>query len=128
MVDASLITQLRRMIAEPTTTTYSDAVLSEIILAHPLIDSSGNFPDEDDWTATYDLNAAAADVWDEKAAGLASDYDFNADGASFSRSQAYEQASHMARKYRSRRSAVTIRLIKAPKEADSIDFTEEDDE
>ncbi len=69
-------TQLRRMIAEPTKRHYDDTALDTIIEQHPLHDLNGNHPyTEDssgnlitnpDWTATYDLNAAAADIWLEK--------------------------------------------------------------
>ncbi len=64
-----------------------------------------------DWTATYDLHAAAADIWEEKAAILSADYDFTADGATLARSQAYEQAMKQARYHRSRRSPKTITQI-----------------
>jgi hypothetical protein len=47
-------------------------------------------------------------VWEEKAAELAGDYDFAADGAKFDRSQAYEQARGRARWYWSRRSLKTV--------------------
>lgn len=109
---AADIASVRRMVAEPTTATYSDATLTTIIERYPLPDASNELPmDEDgttvnsEWVATYDLNAAAADVWMEKAAALAGGYDFTADGATFNRSQAMKQAREMASFYRSRRYA-----------------------
>lgn len=115
---AADIARLRRMVAESGTTNgYTDTVLSDAILRYPVADVHGETPvDEDgyantEWVAIYDLNAAAADVWTEKAATLASGYDFNADGGSYSRSQAHAQALKMATYYRSRCYARNTRLV-----------------
>ena len=120
------------MVGEPTTTTYSDALLSTFIDRYPLMDELGTDPytwtlesgvptqtDNESWIATYDLAAAAADIWQEKAAGLAALYDFSADGGDYKRSQACQAAERMARFYRSKRSMKSIRLIKDPAEAES---------
>lgn len=53
---------------------------------------------------SYDLNAAAADGWNEKAAAAAARFSFSADGASFSRSDEYKAYESMARLYGSRSS------------------------
>lgn len=106
--DAAMVARVRRLAAEPTTDTYSDSDLEEIIERYPLLDAEGNDPDDSEWTATYDLNLAAAEVWDEKAAALAGYYDFSADNASFKRSQAYQQALSQATRLRARRSAVSV--------------------
>jgi len=125
---AAQIARLRRMVNEPTTTTYSDTTLAEYIEAYPLLDERGEEPytwdtatepptkeDNDNWIATYDLAAAAADVWQEKAAAPAEDFDTNADGADLKRSQAYEQCMKQARYYRSRRAVRTITLYPSPR-------------
>jgi hypothetical protein len=117
---AADIARLRRMAAEPTTTTYTDAVLSTTIERYPVRDADGLAPTDTDWTATYDLNSAASDVWSEKAAALASAFDFTADGADFKRSQAAQQAQSMASYYRSRRYARGVPLA-----ADINDDSEE---
>jgi hypothetical protein len=109
------VAEVRRKAAEPLTTNYADTVIVSYIERYPLIDSAGALPDETDWVPTYDLNAAAADIWDEKAAALAVQYDFQADGGSYHRSQAYAQAMQQARYYRSRRAAGTRTLIAVPK-------------
>ncbi|MEJ5222843.1 MAG: hypothetical protein WHV44_00185 [Anaerolineales bacterium] len=103
---------------------YPDSTLVSIIEQYPLPDANGLFPEEDGWTPRYDLNAAAADVWAEKAAGLAGQYDFSADGASFQRSQAYEQAMKQARYYRSRRALHTVKSQAYPKLKDISDDTQ----
>jgi hypothetical protein len=130
---AAQIAQLRRMCGLLVgDITYTDTVLGGYIEAYPLLDERGEQPytwdsstepptqdANDSWVATYDLNAAAADVWEERASALAANYDFSADGASFSRSQAYEQYMSRVRYHRSRRSAKTATLVKWPDERDN---------
>ena len=114
---ATMISDLRDYVAEPTTTTYSDAQLARVIELYPLIDSTGYEPDEDSWTATYDLNAAAANIWGRKASALAAMYDFSADGGKFNRSQLYKQAKEQARYYGSRRMPSSL-SVQRPRDAE----------
>lgn len=119
---AAQLAQLRRMVAEPTTTTYSDALLTTIIESYPCLDDNGEMPFywsaavppaqvvNELWVAVYDINAAASSIWQEKAAVPAADFDLNADGASYTRSQVYEQAMKQARFYASKRRGGTITL------------------
>jgi hypothetical protein len=135
---AAQIAQFRRMINEPLTTTYSDANLAAYIEAYPTLDVRGElpvlYPDDDGllstttpptpyvnpiWIPTYDLCAAASDIWAEKAGIAAADYDMSADGANLSRSQAYSQAMQQSRYWRSRRRAGTLTLKPAPKPSDN---------
>lgn len=108
------ITRLRRMINELGTTPYSDTLLAEFIERYPVTDPDGNTPDESDWTATYDLHAAAADVWQEKAAKVAADYSFSADGNSLQRSQVYEQYMNQVRYHSARRKVRFVKHEQAP--------------
>ena len=118
---AAMIAKVREMTNEVAPTTYRDAQITTIIERHPIIDERGVEPyewdtstvpptqdDSDSWLPTYDLNAAAADVWDQKAAAAAADYDYSADGANLRRSQVYEQYRRQAAYYRSRRAPRTI--------------------
>jgi hypothetical protein len=127
-VTAAQILQVRRMAAELTATTYSDAAITAFIEAYPVMDERGEEPytwdtsttpptqdENDDWIDTYDLNAAAADIWEEKAAVWAAKYDFTADGGTYHRSQGFEQAQKMARHYRSRRQPGTRTMVMRPK-------------
>ncbi len=50
----------------------------------------------------YDMNAAAADAWDLKAASYAAKFDFNVDGGSYQQSQQYQQAIAIAKQYRAK--------------------------
>jgi hypothetical protein len=101
------IDRLRRMVAEPTSDTYTDAMLEDYLTRYPLPDSDGEL-------TLIDFNLAAAQVWEEKAAAAASDYDFSADGGSYQRSQAYQQMMATARGFRSRRKTSALVLTAQP--------------
>ncbi len=58
----------------------------------------------------YDMNAAAAAVWRDKAAYVAMSYDFSADGHSMSRSQMQKQYLQMADLYASKAAPVQVRM------------------
>lgn len=122
--------QVQRMCAlSVSDTTYTDTVIGGYVERYPLLDAQGQSPWVWDhsvippkkavnsgWIPTYDLHAAAADIWEEKAAQLAAAFDFSADGANFSRSQAYEQSMKQVRYHRSRRSPTSGTLVKWPEE------------
>jgi hypothetical protein len=130
LVTATQLADLRRMVAEPTTATYSDATLTAIIEKYPHLDEQGEDPftlssatppvhvANAEWMPTYDLNAAAADVWEEKAGAVAVLYDFSADGGNYSRGQMYQSLMAQARYYRSKRTPTTMRMVKWPEEPD----------
>lgn len=130
LVTAAQIAQLRRMVAEPLTTTYSDALLTTYIETYPHIDEQGELPYtlssdtpptqevNSNWIPNYDLHAAAGDCWEEKAAAVANLYDFAADGGNYSRSNQYEQYMAQARSHRARRMPSTMTLHKSPKEVE----------
>lgn len=116
------------MVAEPLATTYSDVLLTAKIEEYPCVDELGEEPYtwlltsppttsvNTEWIATYDLHAAAADVWQEKAAALADKFDATADGSTLNRSQMYQNAMHQVRYHASRRKMRTVRSWKSPKE------------
>lgn len=126
------LSKLRRMIAEPTTATYSDADLIAYVKLYPISDANGHEPYTDQymqgstlttlisplWIPTYDLNAAAAELWDEKAAALSQLYNFSADGGSYQITEKYEKARGQAAYYRARRSPSNIHVRSYPPLAD----------
>jgi hypothetical protein len=101
--DAADVTRLRRMVAEPTTTIYSDADLVACIERYPVPDPDDIYPDEAGWLPSFDLALAAAEIWGEKAAATAANFDFDADGASFTKSQQYQHALQQARYWQGKR-------------------------
>ena len=114
-VPSSWVARLRRLVAESTVDTYTDIDLTEYLDRYPLTDAAGCAPTDTAWTGNWDINAAAADIWEEKAALVASDFDFAADGGDYKRSQAYAQAQTAARMFRMRRQTGTLNLIAEPK-------------
>ena len=121
------IARIRRMTVEPVaTSTYSDEDIAAYIEAYPLPDDLGRKPwtktvlaekelDETPstyWTPTYDLNAAAADIWEEKAAALV------ANGAVYETDSAHRQAMRQVRYFRAKRSVKTIELSPDPSSSD----------
>ena len=125
---AAMAAQLRRMVDEPTETIYDDDLIDEYIERYPLLDVLGTDPQDvdfsttpptisevDEWIPTYDLNAAAADIWEEKAGAVADEFDFKADGGSYSRSQKEEKYLGKARFHCSRKSAKTIKMWVEPR-------------
>lgn len=116
---ATDVARLRRMVNEAGTATYSDALLIATIAYYPVPDETGRDPRlysgsaDTDWTPTYDLAAAAADIWQEKAAALATGaFDFTADGATFNRSQVSAAAKTEAVRWAGRRMALP-RVLRA---------------
>lgn len=131
---AAMRAELRRMVDEPLTASYDDDALDTYIERYPCKDFLGTNPQDVDfsttpptisedsnWIPTYDLHAAAADIWQEKAAAIAEDYDVMADGGNIKRSQKYEQYMKQARYHLSRRKAKTHRQWVEPK-----DYTDEE--
>jgi len=125
---AAMAERLRRMVDEPTEDTWDDDDIDEYIERYPLIDVLGTDPQDidfsttpptiserDEWIPTYDLNAAAADIWEEKAGAIAENYDFAADGGRYSRSQKYEQYMSKSRFHLSRRSAKASKIFVKPR-------------
>lgn len=133
---AAQIARLRRMVNEPDDTTYADGLLAEYIERYCLMDERGQEPftawdtsttpptrdANDSWIPTYDLASAAADIWDEKAAVVATDFNFAADGGRYDRAQVAEKFTERARYYRSRRALRTITPIVAPVTSDEDVF------
>lgn len=111
-----MIARLRRMTAEPLTSdTYTQADLQAAIARYPVLDANGTEPDDYGWLGAWDINQAAADVWEEKAAQLATNFDFAADGGNYQRSQQHAQYMAMARRYRAMRQTSALELIAYPR-------------
>lgn len=115
------------MVGEPTDTRgWTNARIQAYIEKYPVPDALGRSPTRPNyatppvmeenpyWTDTYDLNAAAADIWDEKASSLAENFDISGDGAAYNRSQAFDHAVKRAKHFRARRSVRLIEQVPYP--------------
>ena len=125
---AAQVASVRRMTDERTEENYTDEDLEALIEAQAVTDVRGELPGSWDestepptwevnanWIETYDLHAAAAVIWEEKAAGLAGEYDLTAEGVVIHNSQKYDHAMDMARYHRARRVVGVVRVIAALK-------------
>ena len=131
---AAMVAELRRMINEPDATTYDDDLLEDIIERYPAMDFLGTkawdidtstspptLSENDDWIPTYDLHAAAADVWQEKGATVAEDYNFTADGGALSRGDVQLHYMRQARYHLSRRNVKTITALVEPRVSPDVE-------
>jgi len=125
---AAMVSKLRRMIDEPNDDIYDDDALADYIESYPILDFLGTKPLEvdstttpptlsevADWIPTYDLHAAAAEIWQEKSAAVAEDYNVTADGSTLARSNVHEQYLKQSRYHLSRRKAGTMTLRVEPR-------------
>lgn len=87
-----------------TAETNTESIYTDVVLSGLLDDRKG------------DINAVAADIWEEKAATIAGQFDFEADGGKFSRSQQYAQYLTEAAKYRGRVNFQLDPELKAPED------------
>jgi hypothetical protein len=87
---------------------YTVETLRDILASNAVSDSEGRGTSDPDWELTIDIYAAAAEVWEEKGAHVALDFDFSGGDASFSRTSTHTHAMRQARYYRNRARAKTI--------------------
>lgn len=88
----------------------SPETLGRVLDMWPTLDTDGRLADDADWVPTWDLNAAAAEGWRMKAAIVAGDFTFSADGASYSKADVMAHCLEMETKYASRSHGVMATL------------------
>ena len=108
------IKRLRSMISEPIAATYTDADLTALIENAAIPDNNGQIPSEADWTPTYNIYLVASRIWLEKAAKVADEFDFGADGGNFQRSQKHAMALKQATYFESRSNALSLHMKQYP--------------
>ena len=91
--------RLKGMTAADSAPVLSADELAALLSSVATADSAGRVPTDTDWVPTYDLNRAACEGWRWKAGKLAGAYDFQADGASYNRSQMLAHCEKMAAQY-----------------------------
>lgn len=107
---AEMIARVRLIVNEPTDDgNYTDELITAHIERYPCLDERGerpytytsDAPPEQDpntnWIPTYDLYRACADIWFQKAAGVAEQFDFGSDDQSFKRQQIRDSYMKQAR-------------------------------
>lgn len=116
-----VVARLRRLIAEPTTTVYSDAELVGILKQFPtarklsadtlIANGSTSLS-----VVVWDVHAAAAQVWEEKIAQLVvqGSYDITADGQTLQRDQKLRQYREQLAYHQARRRVRSVKIVAAP--------------
>jgi hypothetical protein len=92
----------------------SDATLNRILDQWATPDTEGRPASDAAWVPSFDLNAAAAEGWRLKAGMVAGDFNFSADGASYSKADVLAHCLEMEAKYASRSHGVLATLAGRP--------------
>lgn len=100
------------------------ATLERILDQWATPDALGRPKSDADWDPSYDLNAAAAEGWRIKAGMVAGDFNFSADGASYSKADVLAHCLEMETKYASRSHGVLATLAGRPTLPASWDGTQ----
>jgi hypothetical protein len=99
----SYLDQLKFITASETSPDLTDDDLNGALATAALNDVDGNPPSHEDWTPTYDLNAAASAAWLVKAARAAATVDDPTAGVVTSK--IFDNCRSMARIYAAKRTA-----------------------
>lgn len=105
--DAPVVDRVKTLTAWDQRPALTDAQVTASIQAHPLVDADGLTADQADWTPTWDVYAAAAELWGIKAGLVAGDFTFSADGGQFSKGDVMAHCLAMETKYASMASGST---------------------
>lgn len=95
------LTLLTEKVAATSRPVLDPAVVSALLDANPQEDRTGRGPTDTLWEGTWDLNAAAAEGWRMKAGKVAGDFNFSADGASYSKADVLAHCLEMESRYAS---------------------------
>lgn len=99
-LSAAQITRVRQLIADVASDDFTDTDIQDTADAMARTkDSAGNAPVDTGYTDTYDLYLLAAELWRVKAGLVADEFDFNAEGGEFQRSQKYTMAIAQSKRY-----------------------------
>lgn len=80
---AAAMADLSDMVGASSRPTFTVAQVERLLDAHRVTDPDGRRVSDPGYTATWDLNAAAAEGWRRKAAFVAGDFTFSADDARY---------------------------------------------
>lgn len=90
MSEEDLVDLLERLTDASSDPALAEADLDDLVGVAARADEDGNYRGDDDWTPTWDVNAAAAEGWLRKAGKAAKNFNFAEDGQRFDRAQIYQ--------------------------------------
>lgn len=94
--------KLKKLSAWNAVPELTESELEELLTQFSLVDAAGLAPSHEEWTPTYDLNAAASNAWLVKAARAANTTETEPDSINVT-SKIFENCCRMAALYRSKR-------------------------
>lgn len=118
---AAAKTRLSSMVAASSRPVLTDLQLEDLIDQGAVQDVTGNYPSAATWTPTWDLNVSAMEGWRWKAAQVAGDFTFSADGASFDKGAVLVQIERMVALYAAKCHGSTA--VKARTDSRLYDYT-----
>jgi hypothetical protein len=95
------LTLLTEKVAATSRPVLSPEAVGALLDSYAAEDATGRRPTDSLWEGTWDLNAAAAEGWRMKAGKVAGDFNFSADGASYSKADVLAHCLEMETKYAS---------------------------
>lgn len=100
--DAATITRVKNLAGFAHRPALTEAEVVEAIQNHPRLDADGLPADAEDWTQTWDINAAVAELWGIKAGKVAGDFNFSADAARYDKGDVMAKCLEMEAHYASK--------------------------
>ena len=102
--------KLKKMTAWSSDPVLTEAEVDELLAQSSLMDAAGLGPLDEQWTPTYDLNAAAAAGWMIKAGRASELTEVDPPGSGIMTSQVFQNCLTMARVYRAKvRMSLSVR-------------------
>lgn len=102
MTEIEAFGRLKGMVAADADPVLTDGEVQQELDANKVADQDGNAPSREAWTPTYNLNRAAARLWDVKASKAVLYVTVESDGTAINSEQVYEHCLRMAKEYRKR--------------------------
>jgi len=99
--------KLKLLTAWDTEPVLTEDELGDTLAAFALTDANGLTPANEEWTPTYDINAAAARAWLIKAARASVQTEVDPPGSGVVTSKVFDNCRAMARLYAAKRAATT---------------------
>ncbi len=104
----SALDELKLLTAWDAEPALTEAELNDVLAKAALTDAAGVLPSATGWSATYDLNAAAAEAWLIKAARASPTVEVDPPGSGIFTSKVFDNCRKMARIYAGKRNSSSI--------------------
>lgn len=97
--DAAHVTRVKSLTAWDQRPAVTEPEVIAALQQFPKVDRDGLTPEDGDWTQTWDIYAAVAEVWRIKAGKVAGDFNFSADNGRYDKGEVLAHCLAMEAKY-----------------------------